>query len=305
MQDTAISSKDFPRALTGVAHLSIAPSACRLIVPEERVFREEIAHSNPVIVAREFGTTEKVLMAEQEQALREAEETKKREDRARRAQRTRNKAQNPNPEKQLSWHPRSDHIYMHLPGESIPHQTHDDRGGATANIYGHEQAHIDQGCGQNGYTQGGSSDRHALRGQRNDKQYPVQPNNMQPAVNQPQQYGIGREGSQSKLASSNDRAENHHYISLPYTDHLPQEKFHLYEQIPEVYQYYDEVPKDNREIQGHQNSCYLDSTIFGLFALSDIFDTMFLEPNQAITSVQSRKAASELLWEGIVNPLRK
>ena len=58
-------------------------------------------------------------------------------------------------------------------------------------------------------------------------------------------------------------------------------------------------------IQGHQNSCYLDSTIFGLFALSDIFDTMFLEPNQAITSVQSRKAVSELLWKGIVNPLRK
>ena len=58
-------------------------------------------------------------------------------------------------------------------------------------------------------------------------------------------------------------------------------------------------------IQGHQNSCYLDSTIFGLFALSDIFDTMFLEPNQTITSDQNRKAVSELLWKGIVNPLRK
>ena len=62
---------------------------------------------------------------------------------------------------------------------------------------------------------------------------------------------------------------------------------------------------DGRGIQGHQNSCYLDSTIFGLFALSDIFDTLFLEPNQAITSVQSRKTVSELLWKGIVNPLRK
>ena len=55
-------------------------------------------------------------------------------------------------------------------------------------------------------------------------------------------------------------------------------------------------------IQGHQNSCYLDSTIFGLFALSDIFDTMFLEPN---TSDQNRKAVCERLWKGIVNPLRK
>ena len=58
-------------------------------------------------------------------------------------------------------------------------------------------------------------------------------------------------------------------------------------------------------IQGHQNSCYLDSTIFGLFALSDIFDIIFDEPNQAITSVQTSKAVSELLWKGIVNPLRK
>ena len=219
------------------------------------MFREEAALSNPVIVAREFGTTEEALMAEQKKALKEAEETKKKEDRARKAQGKRNKAQNSNPEKQLSWHPRSDHIYMHLPGESIPHQTRDDRSGATANFYGHEQAHIDQGCGQNGYTQGGSSDQHAQRGQGIDKQYPVQPSNMQLAINQPQQYGIGRESSQNRLASSNDRTENHYYINLPYTDHLPHEKCHLYEQIPEVYQYYDEVPpQTNVQSCSHQDS---------------------------------------------------
>ena len=62
---------------------------------------------------------------------------------------------------------------------------------------------------------------------------------------------------------------------------------------------------DVRGIQGHQNSCYMDSTIFGLYALSGIFDIIFLEPNLVVTSVQSRKAVSELLWKGIVNPLRK
>ncbi len=32
---------------------------------------------------------------------------------------------------------------------------------------------------------------------------------------------------------------------------------------------------NSRGIQGHQNSCYIDSTFFGLFALSDVFDSMF------------------------------
>ncbi len=62
---------------------------------------------------------------------------------------------------------------------------------------------------------------------------------------------------------------------------------------------------NSRGIQGHQNSCYLDSTLFGLFALSDIFDSMFLDPDQSITSDQNRKRVANLLWKGIVNPLRK
>ena len=63
--------------------------------------------------------------------------------------------------------------------------------------------------------------------------------------------------------------------------------------------------RNSRGIQGHQNSCYVDSTIFGLFALSDIFDTMFLAPDQPITSDHNKKRVGDLLWKGIVNPLRK
>ena len=62
---------------------------------------------------------------------------------------------------------------------------------------------------------------------------------------------------------------------------------------------------DQRGIQGHQNSCYLDSTLFGLFALSDIFDEMFLEVTTSLTIDPNRRAISEMLWKGIVNPLRK
>ncbi len=62
---------------------------------------------------------------------------------------------------------------------------------------------------------------------------------------------------------------------------------------------------DQKGIQGNQNSCYLDSSLFGLFALSDIFDEMFLEVVHSTTSDINRQAISNMLWKGIVNPLRK
>ena len=55
-------------------------------------------------------------------------------------------------------------------------------------------------------------------------------------------------------------------------------------------------------IQGHQNSCYLDSTVFGLFAASDMFDSIFLEQGQGDPAGDDVKY---LLWKGIINPLRK
>ena len=54
-------------------------------------------------------------------------------------------------------------------------------------------------------------------------------------------------------------------------------------------------------IQGHHNSCYLDATVFGLFALSDSFDMMLLEGPQT----EIGRKIKYILWKGIVNPLRK
>ena len=59
---------------------------------------------------------------------------------------------------------------------------------------------------------------------------------------------------------------------------------------------------ERKGIQGHQNSSYLDSTVFGLFAVSDVFDNMFLEQKG---HDQSGDEVKHLLWRGIVNPLRK
>ena len=75
--------------------------------------------------------------------------------------------------------------------------------------------------------------------------------------------------------------------------------------IYDTYQQMRRYIGNSRGIQGHQNSCYMDSTIFGLFALSDIFDSMFLDLDQSITTDQNRKRVADLLWKGIVNPLRK
>ncbi len=57
---------------------------------------------------------------------------------------------------------------------------------------------------------------------------------------------------------------------------------------------------EKRGIQGHQNSCYLDATVFGLFALSDAFDEVFLTQPED----ESGKEICKMFWKGIVNPLR-
>ena len=56
-----------------------------------------------------------------------------------------------------------------------------------------------------------------------------------------------------------------------------------------------------RGIQGHHNSCYLDSTVFGLFALSDSFDELIFRDPEEKVGIKVK----EFLWKGIVNPLRK
>ena len=59
---------------------------------------------------------------------------------------------------------------------------------------------------------------------------------------------------------------------------------------------------EGRGIQGNQNSCYLDATVFGLFAVSDVFDQLFLLKDDAD---KDAKEIADILWKGIVNPLRK
>uniref|UniRef100_A0AAR2JKZ9 Ubiquitin carboxyl-terminal hydrolase CYLD n=1 Tax=Pygocentrus nattereri TaxID=42514 RepID=A0AAR2JKZ9_PYGNA len=56
-------------------------------------------------------------------------------------------------------------------------------------------------------------------------------------------------------------------------------------------------------IQGHYNSCYLDSTLFCLFSFSSVLDTVLLRPKSK-TDVEYYLETQELLRTEIVNPLR-
>ncbi|XP_052358529.1 ubiquitin carboxyl-terminal hydrolase CYLD-like isoform X2 [Oncorhynchus keta] len=56
-------------------------------------------------------------------------------------------------------------------------------------------------------------------------------------------------------------------------------------------------------IQGHYNSCYLDSTLFCLFSFSSVLDTVLLRPRSK-TDVDYYRETQELLRTEIVNPLR-
>uniref|UniRef100_A0A8C7GVP0 Ubiquitin carboxyl-terminal hydrolase CYLD n=1 Tax=Oncorhynchus kisutch TaxID=8019 RepID=A0A8C7GVP0_ONCKI len=55
-------------------------------------------------------------------------------------------------------------------------------------------------------------------------------------------------------------------------------------------------------IQGHYNSCYLDSTLFCLFSFSSVLDTVLLRPRSK-TDVEYYRETQELLRTEIVNPL--
>ncbi|KAJ3594206.1 hypothetical protein NHX12_006537 [Muraenolepis orangiensis] len=56
-------------------------------------------------------------------------------------------------------------------------------------------------------------------------------------------------------------------------------------------------------IQGHYNSCYLDSTLFCLFSFSSVLDVVLLRPRSK-TDVEYYGETQELLRTEIVNPLR-
>ncbi|KAK4303765.1 hypothetical protein Pmani_024251 [Petrolisthes manimaculis] len=59
----------------------------------------------------------------------------------------------------------------------------------------------------------------------------------------------------------------------------------------------------NRGIQGHQNSCYLDATLFSMFAFTSVFDNLLFRPPTG-HDIKEYHEVQRVLREEIVNPLR-
>ncbi|XKL68664.1 hypothetical protein PGB90_006433 [Kerria lacca] len=57
-------------------------------------------------------------------------------------------------------------------------------------------------------------------------------------------------------------------------------------------------------IQGHNNSCYLDATLFSMFTFTSVFDNLLLRPANK-NDISSYEEVQRVLREEIVNPLRK
>ena len=59
-------------------------------------------------------------------------------------------------------------------------------------------------------------------------------------------------------------------------------------------------------IQGQHNSCYIDATLFGMFAFSDVFDDLFLDRCVANTEIEKKKdEIQDIIQKKIVYPLRE
>ena len=65
----------------------------------------------------------------------------------------------------------------------------------------------------------------------------------------------------------------------------------------------DKFTGRDKGIQGHHNSCYMDSTLFAMFAFSEVFDGS-LHRHKRETDVDDYEEAQETLRNEIVNPLR-
>uniref|UniRef100_A0A2K6T1A6 Ubiquitin carboxyl-terminal hydrolase CYLD n=1 Tax=Saimiri boliviensis boliviensis TaxID=39432 RepID=A0A2K6T1A6_SAIBB len=143
--------------------------------------------------------------------------------------------------------------------------------------------------------------------------------------------GVGDKGSSShnkpKATGSTSDPGNRNRSELFYTlngssvDSQPQSKSKNAWYIDEAFGgYLSEVVEENtppkmekegleimigkkKGIQGHYNSCYLDSTLFCLFAFSSVLDTVLLRPKEK-NDVEYYSETQELLRTEIVNPLR-
>ena len=73
---------------------------------------------------------------------------------------------------------------------------------------------------------------------------------------------------------------------------------------PTVEQDCGDVSGRNKGIQGHQNSCYLDATLFSMFCFTSAFDSLLYRPRNK-DDIVNYEEVQRVLRDDIVNPLRR
>ncbi|CAH1778728.1 unnamed protein product [Owenia fusiformis] len=66
----------------------------------------------------------------------------------------------------------------------------------------------------------------------------------------------------------------------------------------------EEICGRKKGIQGHHNSCYLDASLFSMFAFTQVFDSILFRQKQS-SDLPQYSQVQTVLKEGIINPLRK
>ncbi|KAJ6647503.1 Ubiquitin carboxyl-terminal hydrolase CYLD, partial [Pseudolycoriella hygida] len=66
----------------------------------------------------------------------------------------------------------------------------------------------------------------------------------------------------------------------------------------------DNITGESRGIQGHNNSCYLDATLFSMFTFAQCFDSLLYRPVDS-KDIKHYDKVCEILRDEIVHPLRK
>lgn len=80
----------------------------------------------------------------------------------------------------------------------------------------------------------------------------------------------------------------------------PADNLEIYLVPPQRREDYKRIP---RGIQGHHNSCYLDATLFAIFAFSSVMDSILLRP-KGPKDIEQYEKVQDVLRDNIVYPLR-
>lgn len=112
-----------------------------------------------------------------------------------------------------------------------------------------------------------------------------------------------------KKTNLNDNSKNYNNTNQPKTNNelvpmLPKPSFVVNPYDPNSVENLKSLLGKSKGIQGHNNSCYLDATLFSMFASTTLFDSLLYRPKTR-DDIPEYKEIQRILRDEIVKPLRR